>query len=569
MIMVNFKNKKLQILLLIILSSITYLLGLDIKGFKFNGNNSLGFEVATIDNSYYKSVYFDGIADGFNLSDNFFLQSKIAGYNLTFMGSLIVHKEDEAFRKIFLEASKDNIIFNLGDVYPQETELSLTNIRVRGFKFEYSSEYDDLSYKYKLLNPLFTGIKKGDLVNNQLPSYYYLRQDLTKLVRAINFKVFIGYAHISSNVNITEGSSEPPDQVLTAVRTNLSLAGNNSLGFTLLKADDKETVSGYDKQEGDLYSIDYKNRSTNLFFEKDRFSIFGEFAKSNYNQNAGDTEPSQKDNAYFAGITYEHKNLNLLTKYFNYGENFKTMGNPYLQIDKLGYYSELNYSLCDIIYFDIWYEDYKNNLDDDVNDSSEISKTFTPTIRLKFPEAPDWTFFYQNMEVSEKSNIDISEKEDYNIGAKYKLSIFNINVNYKHTTYDEIDSDSNSYKSNGYAVSLNYTLFNNRLNMFHYFYMDKFDYKSDSQTENTFITLNSNIQVVPDKITLNSLLEFRKSKSDNNSILDVINGEISLNYILDYTKQVALKLRYTDEDYQGTSTDNKIFAGKIEYKVNF
>lgn len=550
--------------------SIKFGFSFELGGYKINGNNSLGIEFSKIDNDYYKTVYPEGIADGYNVEDDFFIQTKIEEFNLTGLGSFITNDEDVAFRKVFFELSKDKYIMNLGDVYPQESELSMSNIRIRGLKIEYNDEYTDNSYKYNLMQPLFMSLKEGHLVNQELPSSYFAKKNMTRFIKNLNFKLYTGYAYVSTNVNKTRTTTEPPEQFFSGLRTNLSLAGNNDIGIGLLTAKDQETKSGYDTQKGSLYSIDYKKRIESSFAKNDKITVYGEYAKSDYDKNLNDTDGSKTKDAFYGGVNYEYKKIEVKTKFYKYGKDFKSLGNPYIQVDKRGYYSELNYSVCNTYFFNASYEDYRNNLDNDINDTKVTTKVFFPTLRVKFPDVPELIMYYQGTKTDNCKGFSETDKKDYSIASNIAMSIFNINLNYKHTDYDDfLTGDSNTYKSNGYSLGLNYSFLNNRINMFHFFYKDKFDYKSNSQTKNTFITLNSNLQLIPNKINVNPVFEYRKSEKDNTNLLNVKNFDISVEYILDFTKQIGFKFRWTDEDYEGTILDDKIYAGKIEYKVNF
>ncbi|HOK39637.1 MAG TPA: hypothetical protein PLD27_01165 [bacterium] len=558
----------LIILNLIVLSN---LFSFTISDYKINGNNSLGIEFTNIDNSYYETVYSEGVAKGANLLDEFFLQTKINEVSLTGLGSFIINKEDVAFRKIFIEASKDKIILNAGDIYPQESELSLANIRIRGLKFEYTDQFNDQSYKYKIVKPLYESLETGKLIDNSLPSYYYQKKNLTRLITGLSFKTFAGYSYVSSNVNKTKGTSLPPDQFLIGIKTDLSLIANSNLNVSYIQAEDKESVAGYNKQDGSIISMNFNKLFMNTLLNNDRIIFSTELAKSKYDENTDDTEGEKDDRAYYGNLEYKYKDLSFKIKYYKYNSDFKNIGNPFIQVDKKGFLSEINYAICNTYFFNLFYEDYKNNLNNS-DDTTEQTTVWSPTLQLKFPDAPEWILNYQKTKIDgENKNITISDKDDFNLTTKFNLSFFNFLLGYKHTKYDDYEtaSDSNSYKCNGYNFSINYSLLNNRLYLFHYFYSDEFKYKSNSKIKNNFITFNSNYQLIPNKVIINPLLEYRKSERDNNTLLDALSFQFNLDYILDYSKQIAFKFRYTDEDYSGTDLDNKIYSGRIEYKINF
>lgn len=554
-------------LVIVLLNFNSNLFCFEVGGYKFYGNNWLGLEFGSIDNDYYKTVYSDGIADGINLHNVFFLQTRINDYFVTGMGNFILNNEDVTFRKIFIEAADDNKIFNLGDIYPQETELSINNIRIRGLKAEYTRDVDVEKYRYNRMKPLFLKLHSEPDKSIRLPSYYYSQQNAFPFIENMNFKLLAGYAHTSTIVNKTKGFQEPPDQLFAALRTNFDLIKNNSIGLGLIFSDVQDNVPGYNYEKGNSFSIDYKTRINSLIQENDDLEITAEFANSSHNLNKSDTISAVQDNAYFGQIRYNLNNWGISTRYYSYGSDFKTMGNPYLQTNRQGILSELNYSICQTYFFDLFFESYES----DKSDTEEFQKTMVinPSLRFNFENAPDWFLSYQTTDVDGENNIDLSSKKDLNLGVRFSLSDINFNVNYNSTDYDDNEVRENSYKSSGYSLSANYSLFNNRLSMFHYFYTDNFDYESDTDATNIFITLNGNYQLIPDKVSLNANIEYRSSKSGGQETSNIFNNEFTVDYIIDYSKQLLFKLRYTNEDYKNEDIDNKILALKMEYRINF
>jgi hypothetical protein len=319
--------------------------------------------------------------------------------------------------------------------------------------------------------------------------------------------------------------------------------------------------------------------ATNLYFWERNLRLFGEFYQSTKDSL---NLSSVSDEAYYSGLDFRYRTFNLVFYFENLGGDYFTVGYPYLENDKRGAKSLLDYAFPEIIMLTTDFEFYKDNLVKEIYRPTASTSILNVGLTTLLPHWPELTIRYglrtdlsdtlydqENQPLkTEKTSIKIEGRLGFNFDRN-RLAISAIKL--------DLDDESligsvQPLSTRQFITSMNFysTAVRNLFLTTGAVYSDL--QLSNGQTNfNLYVYETTRWDIVPRRLQFESTVTYIQNNASSGGIQDVLNdyfallGEVSLEYFISTRLSFKLIVGTDTKKYQYNTDDALNIIANPEY----
>jgi hypothetical protein len=433
----------------------------------------------------------------------------------------------------------------LGDFFESQEETFIQSREIRGIRYDLVSENTFGGGSFTEVKVMGGIAQRAVSINDRLINLYKQYEN------AGQYRRWVGAGTLT-----------------TGTRGNFDLSVKYLWG--------KEQETSIDSSLNDPLGNQVIGGNFNLYFLDQKLRIFGEYLQSNK-----DTldRGGAKDNAYSGGLDLRYENLKLLAYYYRYGDDYFTMGFPFLENDRNGVEGQIAYAFPKSVSLNLDFEVYRNNL----NKRSDIPTTDTkifdfgvttvnadwPALGLTVGVRADKSGMIYDVDGNPEQTDKFTRKLEATAGFSVRQTRMSLSGIY-------LDLDDQSLIPNGSTLGTSQFIGSYNL----YATLSSFSFISGGavysrltltngqKISNIYIYESNRWDILPGKLKLETTVSGNQNNSGDGGIPDMLgnywalNGEISFEYFFNnkvsfkvLTGTDSRKYKYTTEEAQQVIAD--------------
>lgn len=523
------------------------------KEFDLSGTGILSLTQTNIDN---KTI--EDIPQGLTIGLEYFVNGRFQDLDINSSLDLNFNNRDDDWDEIVefftFGLSNSKTALNLGDLYEDISDFTLS---------------EDMSIRFGL--KLNQNIKVGEktevmLIGGRLQeaSVYETDENENGVLDSNEDKNGNGRWDYDSSYY---------DQWLAGVRFSSLPTKNTFLGLTYLKINDDKNSN---EEQGTIITPPIKNDvydiESAISFFNHFLTLSGELTRSSKEEVGSIT--TNYDKAYKFSLKANEKNWNCELGYNYIGNNYYSAGSPYLDVDKKGYFSTVQWLLNEIFSLTLEGERFEDNLISDSQYPVTTTKIVNTTFELKPEKYPQLTLEYElTNEKSNKWTSSYPKLDTFTTDILLELShsikntdlVLNLQqTQTKDNSTDTLGSEYEEYKSNGISLNID-TKFTQRFTLSNYLSYVK--NKTGNDMDDTFNTsIDLTYDMIPEKLVFKPGYEFEEYRVEKNCSRKEFTLRMDVDYYLSNISQFTFGYeRKKNKDKEDPSTNYKADVGTVKY----